>query len=170
MAAKPPTTEIERAKVCALLNARYHADREAWYDGWHRILMSGVIIGGSGALLDILWPWTRGLASFAVVIFGTIDLVFSLSDRARKHGFLRKRYLEVAADLERPRANARSAQAEMMLFSAEEDPPYYAVHALAENWATRAILGSDVELPCRIGWFRRLFRHVWRFDEGSFSC
>lgn len=130
MATQSPATALEQAQVCALLNGRYHGDRQAWYDGWHRFLMLGVILAGSGALLDILLPWARGLASFATVAFGTFDLVFSLSDRALKHGFLRKRYLEIAARLEQPRANPAQAQSEMMMLAAEEDPPYYAVHAL----------------------------------------
>lgn len=169
MASQPPTTALEQAKVCALLNGRYHADREAWFDWCHRILMFGVILGGSSALLDI-WPWAKAGAALSAVALSTLDLVFNLSDRARNHSYLRKRYFAVAADLEGRRASASKAQADMMLLAADEEPPYYAVHALAENWAIQAVLGTAAKLPCKVGWFRKRLRHLIRFDQETFAC
>lgn len=169
MATQPPTSALEQAKVGAFLNGRYHADREAWFDWCHRILMFGVIVGGSSALLDV-WPWLRVSASFSAVVFGTLDLVFNLSNRARTHSFLRKQYLAVAADLESPRASPANAQAEMMRLAAEEEPPYFAVHALAENWAIRAVLGPEASPPCKVGWLAKRLRHIRRYDQESFAC
>lgn len=103
------------------------------------------------------------------VAFATLDLVFNLSDRARTHAFLRRQYFVIAAALERPRANAAKAQADMLKLAAEEEPPYLAAHALAENWATRAVLGPSVPLPCRVGWLRRRLRHFIRFDGQDFG-
>lgn len=109
MATHPTTSALEQAKVSALLNGRYHADREAWFDGWRRIFMFGIILSGSSALLDLV-PWAKAGAALLAVAFGAADLVFSLSDRARKHAFLRKQYFTVAAQLELPRASAAKAQ------------------------------------------------------------
>lgn len=168
MATHAPATPVEQAKVCALLNGRYHADREAWFDWCHRILMFGVIMGGSSALLDI-WPWAKAGSALLAVALGTLDLVFSLSDRARDHSYLRKQYFAIAAELEKPRASSSKAQAAMMLLAADEEPPYFAAHALAENWAVQAVLGPSAPVPCKVGWFRKRLRHLMRFDQATFA-
>jgi hypothetical protein len=169
VATHTPATEIDQAKVAAYLNARYHADREAWLDSCHRWLMFAVILFGSSALLDMA-PWARAGAAFLTVSMGAFDLVFSLSDRARSHSFLRKQYLAIAAKLELPKGSLAQASSEMLVLSGDEEPTYYAVHALAENWATRAVFGPGTQLPCEVSWFRGLLRHLFRFDRHTFSC
>lgn len=170
MATDQAAGEIDAAKFHAFLNGAYQADREAYLDGWHRALMFGVIVLGASAVVDALPDLARTTAAIATAILGAADLVLDLSVRARTASFLRKSYFDIAADLEDGAITPQKAYASMLRLAAEEEPPYKAAHALAENWATGAIYGSEKPLPCQVSWWRRLTRHMMHQAGHSFSA
>ncbi|HEY5722338.1 MAG TPA: hypothetical protein VIT45_08445 [Allosphingosinicella sp.] len=168
MAANTPSA-IKAAKFCAYLNGAYHADREAHLDGWHRFLMFSVIMLGTSALLEVLPDWARLSASLATAAIGAADLVLNLSVRARTASFLRKGYFDIAAALEEGSLDPPKADAAMLRLISDEEPPYRAAHALAENWATGAVYGDKRPLPCRVSGWRRFTRHFVRHASHNFS-
>jgi hypothetical protein len=165
-----PSPELEAAKFCAFLNGSYQADREAYLDGWHRLLMFAVIMLGASAVVEALPAWARITASISTAAIGAADLVLNLSVRARTAAFLRKGYFEISAGLEEGTLSAKKADAAMLRLAAEEEPPYRAAHAIAENWATGAIYGSNKPLPCRVSWWRRTTRHILKHTSHNFSA
>jgi hypothetical protein len=169
MATDAPAGEINASKFCAYLNGSYQADREAHLDGWHRAFMFGVIMLGTSAVVDALPDWTRIGASVATAAIGAADLVLNLSVRARTASFLRKSYFEIAADLEEQAMSPTAADAAMLRLASEEEPPYRAAHALAENWAAGAVYGSEKLPPCRVTRWQRITRNFFRHGGHDFS-
>lgn len=169
MASDTTARELNAAKISALMNGRYHADREAFLDGWHRWFMFAVILLGASALVETLPPSVRILASVLTAALGAIDLVFSLSVRARAHSYLREAYFEIAASLKAGSMNSTKAEAQMLRLAAKEEPIYCALHAHAENWATRAVIGFDKPLSCRVPFWKSFLRNVCRFSGSNFS-
>jgi hypothetical protein len=169
MAADPPS-EIESAKFSAYLNGAYHADREAYLDGRHRGLMFVIIVLGAGAVADALPVAARTAAAILTAMLAAADLVFDYSVKARTASFLRKRYFDVAAGLEDGALKATDAQAAMLRLAAEEEPPYKAAHAVAENWATGAVFGPTKPLPCEISLWRRLTRNSLHHASHDFTA
>lgn len=170
MAADETAGQVSSAKFCAFLNGAYQADREAYLDGWHRLLMFAVIMLGTSAVIAVVPGWARVTASVATAAIGAADLVLGLSVRARTASFLRKGYFEIAAGLEDRSLSPRKAEAAMLRLAADEEPPYKAAHAVAENWATRAVYGDNRPLPCNISRWRRLTRHMFRYNSHDFSA
>lgn len=169
MAAVSPAGAIKAAKFCAYLNGAYHADRESYLDGWHRALMFLVIMLGASVVVEALPDYARAAAGISTAAIAALDLVLNLSVRARTAAFLRKSYFEIAADLEEGNITAVQADARMLRLSAEEEPPYMAAHALAENWATGAVYGSEKARPCRVNWWKRMTRNLLHYAGHNFS-
>ena len=96
-----PAAEIEAGLRCDLLmNARYHASREAFLDTLHRILMFLIIVLGAAAITELSpWPWVRSVFAACATILAALDLTADLSNRARSHALMKRRYFELLADL-----------------------------------------------------------------------
>jgi hypothetical protein len=159
--------DVDSARFSAFMNGAYHADREAFLDGVHRWLMFAVIVLGASALTDMLSSHSKLIVTGLGALAGTFDLVFDLSTRARKHGYLRRDYFGQAAKLTEGSISPAQAEAAMLMLAADEEPPFYAAMALAENWASGAVY-VDRAPPCRVGWFSRLTRHIFHRDGASF--
>jgi hypothetical protein len=168
MAGNTPAA-VKSAKHCAFMNGKYQADREGFLDRSHRYLMFFVIVSGAVSVTTLLPAPVVAWAGAGAAMAGALDLLFDLSVRARVASYLRKGYFEVAAKLEEGIITPAQAQAQMLRFAAEEEPPYSAAHALAENWATGAVYGTKRELPCRVPLWRRVTRHVIRHGGNNFS-
>jgi len=82
------------------MNARYHASREAFLDTVHRFLMFMIIILGAAAVTELVnAPWLKGAFAASAVVFAAFDLTADLSNRARCHALMKRRYFELLADL-----------------------------------------------------------------------
>lgn len=169
MATDPAAGPLDAQRFAAFTNGSYHADREGFLDWTHRVLLLIVILLGTSALLEVMPPAWRQISAALTTLAGTLDLVFDLTTRARKHGHLRREYFELAASLAEGRITPAEADAAMLRSAADEEPPFCAAHAVAENWASMAVYGGGRVAPCRITGAQRLFRHVWRFNGSSFA-
>ncbi|HEX8623501.1 MAG TPA: hypothetical protein VF782_00335 [Allosphingosinicella sp.] len=168
MASVSSPTPVDAARIEALTNARYHADREAFLDSVHRFFVALIIIFGLSALLDLV-PWAKAGASVITAVLGVLDLVLQLVERARAHAVLKERYFDIDADLQATSPNVTKAHQAMTRLAGKEEPPFTAVHAVAENWATCSILGPSVPVPCHVSGIRWVFRHWFRHSGVSFS-
>jgi hypothetical protein len=82
--------------VNCLMNAQYHASREAFLDGVHRWFMFGVIIASAGSIAATAKTffsvnWIELVLAALAATIGTLDLVFDLSNRARTHALMKRR-------------------------------------------------------------------------------
>lgn len=162
----PP--EITAAKYEAFANGRYHADRESFLDSCSRLITFGILVTGGLAFFQIFGDSAQAFGVGAMSVFALAKLVWSPDSRARTHNSLRKRYFDLVAQLTEEAITAKQAQAKMLRMAGEEEPPFCAVHALAENWASEAVLGKDRPLPCRVKPILKFSRHIFRYDGIKF--
>jgi hypothetical protein len=161
--------EIDAARYSAFLNGAYHADREGVLDRRHRWMMFLVIALGTSSVVTMFGRSMSPYIGVATALIGAIDLAFGLSVRARNHAYLRKEYFRIASGLANGKCTAEDAEAKMMELAAEEEPVFKAAHSLAANWAMKAVYGNTKAAPCKVGWFRRLFRHWFMMTEVDFT-
>jgi hypothetical protein len=171
---------IERAKTSCLMNARYHASREAFLDTVHRWFMFGIIAFGAGALIDIFGPANTAKgggganelvkAAFAAgsALLGALDLTFDLSNRARTHALMKRRYLELLADLTAGTQHIIGYEAEIHRIGADEEPVFFALLCSCWNAAQKSVYGHDA-LLFRIPRHHLVLRNVFRFSAAEYG-
>lgn len=163
----PESSSAEAVEINCLMNARYHSARESFLDAVHRWLMLLIIISGAGAVLALLpersfWPT---VLSAAAAVMAALDLTFDLSNRARAHALMRRRYFELLADLRDGVKTVAQAEACCHRFSADEEPAYHALLMGSWNAAQRALYGDGAELlwiPHRHRWLQHLKHYEGR--------
>jgi hypothetical protein len=157
------------------MNAHYHASREAFLDNVHRWFMFAVIALGAGALIDV---FPRGLESQGFVglkeafaagaaIIAALDLTFDLSNRARTHTLMKRRYFDLAADLREGSKTPNQAKACIDRYSADEEPNYRVVLLACYNLAQESVFGDDFERykisPWALFWMNNVRRPAATF-------
>jgi hypothetical protein len=158
-----------------LMNARYHAAREAFLDTVHRWFMFGVICLGAVSLTDALprafhvilgidvgSATIKEITAALAAILAALDLTFDLSNRARLHALMKRRYFELASDVVAGKETLLEAQACLDKFSADEEPAYYALLIASWNAAQEMVYGDDAKcykIPRPHLWLK----NVWRF-------
>jgi hypothetical protein len=165
---RTPTAAIDALRIDLLMNARYHASREAFLDTVHRLLMFGVIVLGAAAIVD-LFPdeHKKNLSSIfaaCTVVLAALDLTFDLSNRARCHALMKRRYFELIADLLEGKREIEEVQGCMNRYCADEEPAYHALIAISWNAAQEMVYGekSDAyEIPP----VHRLLKNLLRFGR-----
>lgn len=169
----PAAAEIEAVKgfQCnCLMNARYHATREAFLDSVHRWLMFGVITFGAVSVVQLFngMGWIKALFGAGAALFGALDLTFDLSNRARAHALMKRRYFELLADVAERKKDIVSAEGCMHRFSADEEPAYFALLAASWNAAQEMVYGDDrheYDIPKLDLWLK----NFWRFEGKQYS-
>lgn len=171
-AAPGATAALNGFRVDCLMNARYHAAREAFLDGVHRWLMLGVILFGSAAMLDVFGAEFPNsalikavLAAFPVVL-GALDLTFDLSNRARTHALMKRRYFELLAEVVSGEKTIEEADAAMHRCSADEEPAYHALLEASWNAAQEMVYGDQAK-RYEISRLRRFLKQFLRFEGES---
>lgn len=153
------------------MNARYHATREAFLDNVHRWFMFAVIALGAAALIDVLpKPATshgsvglKELLAAGAAIIAALDLTFDLSNRARVHALMKRRYFELIADLVAGDKTPDQVEACKERYSADEEPAYHAVIATSYNAAQEMVYGKDA-YSFKIPSLHLFFKNFWRFS------
>ena len=168
MASIPTVDEVKRARYCAYLNGKYHSDREAFYDWWDKLTNFLVLATGAVAFSDVFGSAFQKVGAGAIGLFALLQLVFSLSLKAREHLQFKREYFSIASKLEAGELDPAQAHALMTRIAGDEPPPFMALHAICENWAKLAVYGSDEPAPCEVGWFARLTKNVLRHSSASF--
>lgn len=159
---------LRSVQANCLMNARYHAAREAFLDTVHRWLMFGVIGTGAGtvstAAVEIGGvPWLSTAFGAAAALCGALDLTFDLSNRARSHALMKRRYFELLADVESGLKSVSEAEVCVRRYWADEEPPYHALLAGCWNAACDSVYGDEQEHYEIPPWHRAL-QSVIRFE------
>ena len=98
-------TPLEAITISCLTNAHYHSGREAFLDTVHRWFMFMVIALGATALTDVFPRISHSVFGLSLdigavkeacaasaAIIAALDLTFDLSNRARSHSMMKRRY------------------------------------------------------------------------------
>ena len=145
--AGPPS--VESVTVSCLMNAHYHASREAFLDNVHRWFMFGVIAFGAAALVDIFpdgeKDWLKAVLSAGAALLGALDLTFDLSNRARNHAFMRRRYFDLLAEVRGGKKTTSEAKVCLERYSGDEEPPYRVLLLACWNLAQAGVYGIDAK-------------------------
>jgi hypothetical protein len=149
------------------MNARYHSTREAFLDSVHRWLMFGIIVFGASSVINILRPWVTLASGALTAMFGALDLVFDLSNRARAHALMKRRYFELLAEVIGGQKKVTDGYACMHKFSADEEPAFHALLIASWNAAQEMVYGSKAE-KYKIGWFKMSCKNFLRFEGSEF--
>jgi len=169
-------SSLDGFRVDCLMNARYHSAREAFLDSVHRWIMLGIILFGSAAVLDLfgdVLPEKYGIVLRAIfaalpVVLGTLDLTFDLSNRARIHALMKRRYFELLAEVTEGKKTIEQADAAMHRCSADEEPAYHALIASAWNAAQVMVYGDHAKRQT-LTWRERAGKQFFRFEGSRFS-
>jgi hypothetical protein len=149
---------------------RYHLRRRAHFETLHRLVMFGVVISGSGVLIEILH--LEKIFGAAAVVLGAVDLVCSHSRRARDHQALHHAFTNLAKELvgTPPADDAALQRLEQFRLEIEtvEPPVYWAVEADCYNEAAMAA-GCTGRPPIRLSFLQRTFKHWCRFEAAAFD-
>ncbi len=170
LAAAPLKDLEDEVKISCLMNAHYHAAREAFLDTVHRWFMFGVVVFGAAALVDILPPestWLKGVLSAGAASLGALDLTFDLSNRARAHAMMKRRYYEVLADLRERRKTVDEVRVCLDRFSADEEPAYRVLLLACWNAAQKSVYG-DTAKALKISKVALAFKNLLR--RPTYSC
>jgi hypothetical protein len=156
------TSALKSAKWAAFTNGKYHADREAILTFWDRLITFMLLCAGAGTIVELAPTYTRPFSALVVTVFATIQLVYDITRKSQKHGYLRDRYFKLASDLERGSLTPKEAHAQMLELAGSEDPIYCVVQQLSEQWAHQAVYGKQHQDHKTIGFWRRMTKHVFR--------
>ena len=154
-------------------SARYHTARRAFFDGWHRWMMVGVLISGSAAAASLNTglgtAWATVLALIPAVV-GAVSVVWNLTHTARDHELLARRFYDLATRIAVHEATAATVdrwRAEMLDIWGDEPATYHALNAECHNAVAQAI-GADTGEMQRVRWWHHRLRHWVRFSPTSF--
>lgn len=165
-ATAPRSALVDGVRCDLLMNARYHSSREAFLDTVHRVLMFLIIVMGAAAVTDLLnAPWVKGVFAAFAVVFAAFDLTADLSNRARCHALLKRRYFELLAELTAGRS-AVEIEAHMHRLSAEEEPAFHALLAVSWNAAQEMVYGKfadEYKIPRRHKWLKNIRRYGMKY-------
>lgn len=156
------------------MNAHYHAAREAFLDTVHRWFMFGVIIFGAAAIADLLphnssGPlWLKNMFAASAALIGALDLTFDLSNRARTHSMMKRRYFELLADLREDQKTSKQVKVCLERYSAEEEPPYRVLLLICWNKAQKEVYGTEAK-QFRISRLYRSLKNLLRMPTADFG-
>jgi hypothetical protein len=171
---------IESAIISCLTNAQYHSCREAFLDTVHRWFMFAVIALGAAALTDALPKVLLTLSGITVdpsvlkevfaagaAILAALDLTFDLSNRARAHAMMKRRYYELLASMREGHKTPDHVQVCLEQFSADEEPLYRVLFLACWNSAQQSVYG-DKALRFKISAVGNLFKNWFRRPSASY--
>ena len=126
-------------------SARYHQRRESFYEFWDKFAKAIAVIGGAAAISTLLDRWHPDIKTWiaAVITFtSTLSLVFGLSQKARLHLELRRRYGLLESRLislaDGDMESLKKIESEISLIESDEPPILATLVQLCQNEVARA--------------------------------
>jgi hypothetical protein len=164
--------EIRKIRFEALKGTFYHEGLEAHYSRIHRWLLFAVTLLGTATTAQLFSSYPQGTLTIglATTIAGLVDLVFDLSGKARTHGFLRRRFIELSEFCEDAEWHPSSLKARLQSLYEDEPPQFHAANAVAYNNARRALYDNEepeklLVVPKRV----KLLKNWARYDGFDFK-
>ncbi|MGN2254301.1 hypothetical protein ACFWZ4_13055 [Frateuria sp. GZRe12] len=154
------------------LSSRYHMRRQAFFERWSRVTAAtGVLFGSTaiaGAFTAAHMPaWITAVTGAMVAVASTVDLVVGTAMMARKHEDLRKRFLQLEAEIRRcmePTAETCVLWTDKRLAIEFDEPPIYnGLALLCYDELARATRG--VKERVRVLPSVRITAQWWRWDR-----
>lgn len=165
--------EIEQLEFSVDRSRRYHSRRQAFFDLCHKTVMVTVLLGGSGAFIQLA---SNGkifaqILTAIVALAGIADLIFAFSHRARDHEMLYRRFSQLANDIaitaSPTEQNYRQWVSRRLEIEADEPPIYCALDVSCHNQVVQA-WGVKAEKASPLGFWQRALMHLVRFSGTSF--
>ena len=161
--------QIDGVLFDAETSALYHKAREGFFDAMHRLVMAGILLSSSYAVVVISAanvPKTEAFLAAIPAILGSLDIVFAFGMRAREHAVLGRRFMELSCDTATDRYDARDLMGRFYALCGEEPPTYQVVHSLCHNQSCDVRERPDYKV--RTTRLQRWFRHFYRFEGAEF--
>lgn len=170
-------TEVHELSFYVQRNIRYHMRRGAFFLRWGRFTAFIGIIFGSAAVTSLLAgasPYVTGTAALLVTAASAVDLVVGTGQRAWLHNDLRKRYLDIEAEViaDEPSTQAtkiRDYKSRIRRIEADEPPTLPALEVLARNDVIRALYPKEQadQYVSQLCWFKRTTAQWFDWDTSS---
>ena len=151
-------------------SARYHTARRSFFDKWHRWMMVAVLISGSSAVW-VLSSERHEATMFIMLVpalIGAISVVWNLTDKARDHELLARRFYELARSINVQQAdeeNIEKWRTEILSIYEDEPAVYHALNAECGNAVSQA-LGFGTRQ--RVTKLQHMLRNWYRFSSKDF--
>ncbi|WP_041801357.1 hypothetical protein [Rhodopseudomonas palustris] len=133
-----------------------------------------VIAFGATALTDVLPRISHSVFGFSLdvgavkeacaasaAIIAALDLTFDLSNRARSHSMMKRRYYELLADLREGQKTIEHGRVCLERFSADEEPMYRVLYLSCWNSAQMTVFGKLAK-KFEISFCGNLFKNWFR--------
>lgn len=155
---------------------RYHMRRSAFFMRWGRFTaFVGVVLGSAAAaaLMSSAPKLITASCALLVTLASAVDLVVGTSQRAWLHNDLRKRYLEIEAEIVanyEPSAQwMRELHGRIRRIEADEPPTMPALELLARDDVIRSLYPREeaIEYLCKLHWFKRFTAHWFDWDTSK---
>jgi hypothetical protein len=102
------------------------------------------------------------------VRFAAFDLTADLSNRARTHALMKRRYFELLADLTAGLKSPAEVEAQMHRCSADEEPAFHALLMVSWNAAQEMVYGSHAD-AYKIPPLHRLLKNIRRYWQAKYQ-
>jgi len=132
-------TKREAALYRAELSALYHQKRERFFELFDKIGKAVSLFGGSAALWKIADPILVAKIAAAITASSALSLVFSFSERSKRHAELARSFRELASDIvgngdfDIPDAKASGWMGKVCALEAKEPPALSGPVVLCQN-------------------------------------
>lgn len=146
-------------------NVRYHMRRGAFFLRWGRFTAFVGVIFGSAAVTSLIAgsnAYLTGVAALLVTFASAVDLVVGTGQRAWLHNDLRKRYLDIEAEIlagepDLQAATIRAYWSRIRRIEADEPPTLPALEILARNDVIRSMYPKDeaAKHVSKLNWLKR---------------
>lgn len=158
----------------AELSALYHQKRERFFELLDKFGKAISLIGGSAALAKFAGPDLVTIMAVLITSSSAFSLVFSFSDRSKKHGELARNYKallsEIAAKGERDynEDDLLRWEAKVLNIETGEPPALTGLVVMCENQIK--ISRKDYSTVVKMPWWQRLWAHFFDIDRDSIGA
>ncbi|RDL19986.1 hypothetical protein [Pseudomonas jessenii] len=156
---------------------RYHMRRTAFFMRWGRFTAFVGVIFGSAAVTALLAnapSFFVTVSALLVTLASATDLVVGTGQRAWLHNDLRKRYLDIEAEVLAcaspvPEDLMRKLKSQIRRIEADEPPTLPALELLARDDVIRSLYTKEEAAAylCKLSWFKRTTAHWFDWDTSN---
>lgn len=170
-------TEIHELEFYVQRNVRYHMRRGAFFLRWGRFTAFIGVVFGSATVTSLIAgssPVLVGASALLVTVASSVDLVVGTGQRAWLHNDLRKRYLDIEAELlaegqEISPVRLREFKSRIRRIEADEPPTLPALELLARDDVIRSLYPKEEadQYVSKLSWIKRATAQWFDWDTSN---